>query len=69
MTGERKNSLRDCAQAAFVHIFFMTFPGFQRSRLPRGKTARIRKTFMTPTAIPCEQEEAIVLLQAFYPLF
>jgi len=31
MTGERKNSLRDCSQAAFVHIFFMTFPGFQRS--------------------------------------
>ncbi|CCF04042.1 hypothetical protein BACAU_0508 [Bacillus velezensis CAU B946] len=65
MTGERKNSLRDCSQAAFVHIFFMTFPGFQRSRLPRGQNRpRIRKTFRTPTAIPCEQEEAIVL-----PLF
>jgi hypothetical protein len=40
MTGERKNSLRDCAQAAFVHIFFMTFSGFQRSRLLQERRGR-----------------------------
>ncbi|AWK45145.1 hypothetical protein RZ52_02820 [Bacillus velezensis] len=26
----------------------------------RQNRPRIRKTFMTPTAVPCEQEEAIV---------
>ncbi|AJK64320.1 hypothetical protein KHU1_0351 [Bacillus amyloliquefaciens KHG19] len=41
----------------------------------RQNRPRIRKMFMTPTAIPCEQEEAIVLplflmhRQAFSPLF
>ncbi|AVB10220.1 hypothetical protein C3438_12305 [Bacillus velezensis] len=51
--------------SCFCSYLFYDLPRVSAGSSPaRQNRPRIRKTFMTPTAIPCEQEEAIVL-----PLF